>query len=99
MAGRRRGYDDAIETGRIQGVDSPMQSSMRTHNSDCTCPLCVADRMAPSPLEIAIACARIRSGWSKAERRRRIVDDSRRRRDRGWRPPYIAGGPALEMLG
>jgi hypothetical protein len=42
---------------------------------------------APSPLEIAIACAAIRSHWSEAERISRIVDDSTRRQHAGWRPP------------
>jgi hypothetical protein len=54
--------------------------------------------MAPSPLEIAIACAKIRARWSRQERLSRIVDDATRRRERGWRPPMIEGSAVLERV-
>jgi hypothetical protein len=75
-----------------------MVSFTSLHNADCNCALCAADRVAPSPLEIAIACARIRAGWSKSERISRIVDDATRQSLRGWRLPVIEGGSVLERL-
>ena len=75
-----------------------MVSFAHLHNAHCNCPLCAADRVAPSPIQIAIACARIRAGWSKSERISRIVDDATRRNARGWRLPVIEGGDALERL-
>ena len=75
-----------------------MVSLTSLHNTDCTCPLCAADRVAPSPLEIAVACARIRAGWSKSERISRIVDDATRCSILGWKLPVIEGGAALERL-
>ena len=44
----------------------------------------------PSPGEIAEACAAIRSGWTRSEKRRRFVGELMPDEpDTGWSPPVI----------
>lgn len=44
----------------------------------------------PTPLEIAEACASIRSGWTLSEKRRRFVGEWMPDEvELGWRPPVI----------
>jgi hypothetical protein len=43
----------------------------------------------PTPRQIAAQCAKIRSGWTPAERRRRTVGHLRMQTESTWLPPQI----------